>query len=201
MTRDGFTLIEVLVALAVAATILALAGVALQEVTAHERRSAGIATEARRVERLRRALARDLSGVVALEDARPLEIVEAWFDGARADGLTLTAMGVGPWARPSAQADGRARAMQRVAYVCEPEGESVTLFRVSGSAEGDDLVAVPLLRGLASFGISSPLPPEEAPSSETRRVAPTLVRFRLAFADGGDHFFTCQAGATHRRVP
>ncbi|MCK4374832.1 MAG: prepilin-type N-terminal cleavage/methylation domain-containing protein [Candidatus Brocadiae bacterium] len=199
LRRTGFTLIEVLVALAVSAVILAAAGLSLQEVASYEERARAEAGEARRIERLRRALSADLKGLVALDGDHPLLLEEGERGGMRCDRMVLTTRaGLLQIGSGGVTDESPLLRLRRVTYACQREGDSLTLFRLTGVPRGGNAVAIPILRDITHFSVEAVPAGESHPPGGVERVAPDLLEFRVGFSSGGTHSFLSGVDATHR---
>jgi len=196
--RDGLTLIEVVVAMAVSAVILVVAGLSLDEVASHEMRSRTDASEARRVERLRRALGDELKGLLPVEGSGAFSVVEGSVDGMQADGMEFVTMAGLLKLGGDEERLGRAPRPRRVAYGCRREGETLTLFRLEGDPGTVRAVAVPVLRGLSGLSVEPVHEEDKRMTANVERVAPGLLRVEVTFAGGGRHAFVCGPHATHR---
>jgi prepilin-type N-terminal cleavage/methylation domain-containing protein len=187
--RDGLTLIEVVVALAVSAVILSAAGVSLHVVTGHEALTKMVTSETRQVERLRRAMASDLDLMLPGAGAGGLRVEPGTWQGYRADTLSfVTSRSL------FAEGDGERPIPRRVVYIGREESGTLTLFRVEGEADRGDLVAVPVLRGLTAFAVEA-TGLDDNSSRRVERAGPDLLHMRLTFTSGRSHAFTCAAGS------
>lgn len=196
--RHGLTLIEVVVAMAVSAVILLVAGLSLDEVASYEVRSRTGASEARRVERLRRALSDELKGLLPIEGRTAFSLMQGSVNGMRSDGIefitTANLLKLGS----DKEGAGRTLHPRRVAYGCRREGETLTLFRLEGDPGSGSAVAVPVVRGLSGFSLEAVEGKDGKMPANVERVAPGLLRVEVAFAGGGRHAFICGPHATHR---
>jgi prepilin-type N-terminal cleavage/methylation domain-containing protein len=186
--RRGFTLVEVVVAMAVWAITLAIIAVSLREVAGLESLSKVRVVEARRVEGLRRAVSADLRALTTLDGGVCFQTLESWAGGRRADWLVFAR--TGPMWRPSPAApgpNGTDHAPFRVMYGCAEEMGGLTLFRTERAGDSGDSVAVPLLRGLCEFAVEGVYEDEPAAAD----AVPGLVKLTLRFNGGGVYEVVC----------
>jgi len=198
--RRGFTLIEVLVALAVSAVVLSVAGLSLHEVASYELRGRTVECEPRRVERFRQAFSADLKSLVAVEGRTSFRLEKASAGGVGCDRVAFMRSGSLYGAVPKGKRGGADAPVDLwlVFYVCLEEGASRTLMRLEADPSTGRGVAVPVLRGVSHFSVDAVQ--AEAPGfrSTVERVAPDLLRVRVGFSGGSIHTFYCGPFTTHR---
>ncbi|MFO8007387.1 MAG: prepilin-type N-terminal cleavage/methylation domain-containing protein [Candidatus Brocadiia bacterium] len=174
--REGFTLIEVLVSLAVSVAVLGVAAVSLERVAFQDERSHSDFERSAAVLRFRHVLTRDLRRLRPSEqDAEVLQLATGKIAGKRADRLRLSR--VGSLHYDAAREDKRAAfGTCTVLYRCREAGDGLTLFRAA-KAPGDAAgIEVPVIRGVSHFGVTRP---------------DGRVRVEIRFADGRRRVIHC----------
>jgi prepilin-type N-terminal cleavage/methylation domain-containing protein len=192
-SRQGFTLIEVVVALTVAVIVLAAAALALERTVRCEQRTRAESAESRCLSRLRRALAADLAACRSLGPDEPFRVLEAQDGSRRADRLEFTR--TGPMYRTAADRvdDPRCWTPRAVAYCCRRDGDSLTLLRVEAEAGARAGAAVPVLRDLAQFAV------ELMAGRDDGAAIPGCLRVSIGLAGGPVHTLYVAPGITHAR--
>ncbi len=192
----GFTLVEVVVALAIAAVVMGVCAVSLDAAVSYRERSAEEVPAARRLFRFRRVLGEDIGHLMAVGEEEPFRIVRSHVGGTRADRLEFVRVGtLYPVSEPNPAArEEILYGAHRVTYTCRADGEGFSLLRAESVPGEEAGVAVPVLRGLTRFELTG-RSDDEGRSGD--RVAPDLLEVRLSFGDS-DHVLQCCPGVTHR---